>query len=232
MLDRCLLILCLFTLFSCSDGPIHKDIGSIDLQSAPTLPPQWAKEVVWYQIMVERFHNGDPSNDPSVEDIQGAYPGYVPTKWQTTPWTQDWYKEDAYFAELDGKLDFNGKPILDFDTKTALRRYGGDLQGVLGKLDYLKNLGVNALYFNPINDAPSSHKFDARHWRHVDVNFGPDPIGDRKLIDDEDPSNPSTWVMTSADKLFLEVIKQVKARNMKIILDYSWKHPGHTAGPP
>lgn len=210
-------------LFACSEAP-----APVVLKEVPKTPPQWSKQAIWYQIMVERFHNGDPSNDPTIADIQGSYPGFIPDTWTTTPWTQDWYKEDAYFADVNGKFDFSGNIIHSFDAKTALRRYGGDLQGVLDKLAYLQGLGINAIYFNPINDAPSLHKYDARHWRHVDVNFGPDPKGDRALIAKEDPSDPSTWVMTSADKLFLEVIKQAKARDIRIILDYSWNHTGHT----
>ena len=51
------------------------------------------------------------------------------------------------------------------------RRYGGDLRGVIDRLDSLVDLGVNAIYLNPINDSPSLHKYAARSWRHVDRNF-------------------------------------------------------------
>ena len=46
--------------------------------------------------------------------------------------------------------------------------------GLLDRLDYLQALGITALYLNPINDAPSLHKYDAAHYQHVDRNFGPD----------------------------------------------------------
>jgi glycosidase len=220
---RFVIFVCALLMLSCAKEPVP-----VTLKPAPKTPPEWSKEAVWYQIMVERFHNGDPSNDPTIADIQGTYPGFVPSTWHTTPWTQDWYQEDDYFADVNGKPDFNGNVIHSFDAKIALRRYGGDLQGVLDKLDYLQNLGINAIYFNPINDAPSLHKYDARHWRHVDVNFGPDPVGDREQIDSEDPADPSSWTLTSADALFLELIQQAKARNIRIILDYSWNHTGHT----
>jgi glycosidase len=216
-------LICAIFLFSCA-----KELAPVVLKPAPEYPPHWAQNAIWYQIMVERFHNGDSTNDPSIEDIQGTYPGFIPKNWTTTPWTQNWYKEDDYFKDVNGKTDFSGNVIHSFDAKTALRRYGGDLQGVLDKLDYLHNLGVNAIHFNPINDAPSLHKYDARHWRHVDANFGPDPLGDRELIANEDPTDPSTWVTTSADALFLELIQQAKAREIRIILDYSWNHTGHT----
>ncbi|WP_164078370.1 glycoside hydrolase family 13 protein [Alteromonas facilis] len=197
-------------------------------QSPNNTPPEWAKSAVWYQIFVERFNNGDKGNDPTIADLQGGYPGYIPDDWQVSDWTSDWYAPDPYFASVHGQLDSSGYPIEKFSTKTSLRRYGGDLQGVINKLDYLASLGVNALYFNPLNDSPSLHKFDARHWRHIDVNFGPDPEGDKALIAKEDPSDPNTWVMTSADKLFVELIQHAKQRGMRVILDYSWNHTGNT----
>ena len=191
-------------------------------------PPSWAKDAIWYQIFVERFHNGDHSNDPTKADITGGYPGFVPDDWQITPWTQDWYEADPYFENVKGRLASNGYPINNFDGMTSLRRYGGDLQGVIDKLDYLTSLGVNAIYFNPLNDSPSLHKFDARYWHHIDVNFGPDPEGDKRLIATENPADPSTWVMTSADKLFVDLLAQAKARDIRVIVDFSWNHTGNT----
>lgn len=180
-------------------------------------PPDWAQHAVWYQIFVERFNNGDPSNDPTPENIYTASDfNKVPENWAITPWTSSWYEEDDWAGGLKG----------DFYSKIQLRRYGGDLQGVIDKLDYLQNLGVNAIYFNPVNDAPSLHKYDARNYRHVDVNFGPDPEGDNKIIASEDPSDPSTWKWTSADKMFLELVKELHRRGIKVILDYSWNHTG------
>ena len=78
-----------------------------------------------------------------------------------------------------------------------LRRYGGDLQGVIDRLDYLQDLGVTALFLNPINDSPSLHKYDARNYRHIDRNFGPDPEGDAAIMEAEDPADPSTWTWTA-----------------------------------
>lgn len=191
-------------------------------------PPEWAKQVVWYQIFVERFRNGDPTNDPRPVDIEGSYPGIVPDSWQITPWTQDWYRPDPYFSELESQKDFLGNPISSFGQKAQLRRYGGDLQGVLDKIDYLDSLGVTAIYFNPLNDAPSLHKYDARHWRHIDRNFGPDPEKDAAVIAEETPDDPATWQYTEADKLFLRIIKAFHERGIRVILDYSWNHTGIT----
>jgi cyclomaltodextrinase len=198
-----------------------------ELEIENTLPPAWAEEVIWYQIFVERFHNGDTSNDPRPVDIAGAYANPLPANWKTTPWGQDWYADDYYFPALDSAKDWNGNPINNFDAKLQFRRYGGDLAGVLQKLDYLDSLGVTALYFNPINDAPSLHKYDARHWRHIDINFGPSPDADKEIIAQEDPADPSTWRFTSADSLFLKLINAVHQRGMRLIIDYSWNHTGN-----
>jgi glycosidase len=220
---RFAILACTALLLSCA-----KEVPKVELKPAPKNPPQWAKEAIWYQITVERFHNADLSNDPTISDIQGSSPGYIPDTWSTTKWIQDWYKKDIYFDDMHGKTDLTGSIIHSFDEKIALRRYGGDLQGVINKLDYLESLGINAIYFTPINDSPSFNKHDARHWRHVDVNFGPDPSGDKKVIASEDPADPSSWQMTSADLLFFELIKQTKARGIRVIIDYSWEYTGHT----
>ena len=175
--------------------------------------PAWSHEAIWYQIFVERFRNGDPSNDPTAEDTYGAWQN-PPSDWAPTPWTSDWYRKDPWAQDMD------------FYRSVQMRRYGGDMQGVLDQLPYLEELGVTALYFNPINDAPSLHKFDARNYRHVDRNFGPDPEGDVRIMAAEDPLDPDTWQWTAADLLFLDVVQEAHARGMRVILDYSWNHTG------
>ena len=181
-------------------------------------PPGWAREAIWYQIFVERFRNGDPSNDPKPAFMQGAYPGYVSANWKVTPWNQDWYEQEDWAKAEAGH----------FHKLAAARRFGGDLQGVLDKLDYLQGLGITAIYFNPLNDSPSLHKYDARNYRHIDRTFGPDPVGDSAIINAEDPVDPETWRWTAADRLFLKIIREVHRRNMRLIMDYSWNHTGIT----
>jgi glycosidase len=180
--------------------------------------PSWAKDVVWYQIFVERFRNGDPSNDPTLHDIEGSWPHLQPAGWQVTPWGHDWYRQEQW-AEATGE---------DFWFTVQLRRYGGDIQGVLDRLDYLEDLGVTALYLNPVNDAPSLHKYDARNYRHIDRNFGPDPRGDEAIMAVEDQLDPATWQWTAADSLFLALVDEVHRRGMRMIIDVSWNHTGLT----
>ena len=191
------------------------------LLSLPTMAqkgftPEWSKGIVWYQIFPERFNNGDTTNDPKVEDQQGAYPFDNTSPFKIHPWTSDWYELQPYEQQ-------NGKDIY---YNLQRRRYGGDLQGVIDKLDYIKSLGVDAIYMTPIFWSPSSHKYDALCYHHVDPTFGPDPNGDMALIEKENPLDVKTWVWTKADLLALRLIKEVHARNMRIIFDGVFNHMG------
>jgi glycosidase len=178
--------------------------------------PAWAKEVVWYQIFPERFRNGEKGNDPDLNSTKGSWPHDTASPWQVHPWTSDWYQLQEYEKK-------NGKDIW-FNIQR--RRYGGDLQGIIDKLDYLKNLGISAIYICPVFESPSSHKYDASTYHHIDPFLGPDPKGDKILIAGEDPGNPKLWVWTSADKLFLKLIKEVHQRHMHIIIDGVFNHMG------
>ena len=102
--------------------------------------PDWAKGRVFYQIYVDRFCNGNPDND--VCDNEYFYTGGHAHK------VPDWYK-------IPDVLD-----VHNF--------YGGDLQGVEQKLQYLKNLGVEAVYFNPLFVSPSNHKYDTQDYDYID----------------------------------------------------------------
>lgn len=158
--------------------------------------PEWARRVVWYQIFPERFRNGDRRNDP---------PG-------TVPWTQDWFKPAQgetgdYYAFI-----FN-------------RRYGGDVQGIISRLDYLQNLGVSAIYLNPVFESPSLHKYDTEDYRHIDDNFG--FAGDRATVKGE-TADPKTWRWTKTDRLFLKLVEECHKRGMHVILDGVFNHTGAT----
>jgi glycosidase len=178
--------------------------------------PEWAIDAIWYQIFPERFFNGDPANDPDLESLKGTWPYDEQTWWEITSWTSDWY-------EMQPWEKANG---FDYRYQFQWRRYGGDIQGIIDKLDYLEELGVNAIYLNPIFESPSSHKYGARFYHHIDNNFGPDPKGDEEIWSEENPSNPDSWQWTSADLLFLELIKKVHDRGMHIIIDGVFNHVG------
>ena len=181
--------------------------------SSPTVPA-WAADAVFYQIFPERFCNGDRSNDPTRESLEASE--LVPKSWKITPWTGDWYARADWEKEIGPNFFENGV----FD-----RRYGGDLQGVIDKLDYLADLGINVIYFNPVFYARSLHKYDGNSFHHVDPYFGPDPTGDLKLMSQE-TSDPKSWKWTAADKLFLEVVRKAHAKNIRVIIDGVFNHTG------
>lgn len=186
-------------------------------QNNEVFVPDWAREAIWYQIFPDRFANGDPSNDPRVENIRGADPQEAPKAWQVHPWTSDWYELQPYEQE-------NGEPELW--RHILRRRYGGDLQGILDRLDYIEDLGITAIYLNPVFEAPSLHKYDGASYHHIDPNFGPDPDGDRALMAREIPHDPSTWVWTQADELALTLIRELHARDIRVIFDGVFNHMG------
>ena len=106
--------------------------------------PDWAKGAVMYQIFVDRFCNGDKSND--VETREYVYIG------QPVMRVEDW---DRFPSSMD---------VGCF--------YGGDLQGVWDKLDYIRSLGVEVIYLNPLFVSPSNHKYDCQDYEHIDPHFG------------------------------------------------------------
>ncbi len=181
--------------------------------------PSWAKDAVWYQIFPERFRNGDPTNDPTRESLEAG--NGVSDKWRIKPWGSDWFSRDDWEQSFGSSFYTNA---------IFHRRYGGDLQGILDKLDYLKDLGITALYLNPIFYANSLHKYDGNAHHHIDPYFGPNPKADLAQIATENasaaPYDPKTWRWTSADSLFLKLIAEVKKRNMRIIIDGVWNHTG------
>ena len=116
---------------------------SADRGSTPGFAtPDWAKNVVWYQIFPERFRNGTTQNDPP----------------RTLPWRWDWYKFASWETPNDAKT---------FSRNWGGRRFGGDLQGLIEKLPYFHDLGVTALYFNPVFESSSNHGYDTVDYRHI-----------------------------------------------------------------
>lgn len=178
--------------------------------------PDWGKSAVWYQVFPERFRNGDPANDPTRETLEMHFPKVG--GWRVTPWTGDYYLRDAWEKAIGGSFYENG---------IFHRRYGGDLQGVIDKLDYLQELGVTALKLNPVFYGRSQHKYDGNSFHHIDPNFGPDPEGDFEIIrNGGETADPATWKWTAADKLFLELIKQAHERGIKVVIDGVFNHTG------
>ena len=185
--------------------------GPDDLPPVPDTPPAWAAEAVWYEIDVDRFRNGRLRREPTAEAVARAEgvsaSALEAAGWQRTPWTAD----PALRAGWERALG-------DADASVPLRRYGGDLQGVLDQLPALDSLGVTALVLRVADvEAP---------W-HVDPWFGWRPDIDVEMIALEEPGDPATWSTTQADRLFLDLVEAAHDRGLRVVLDVAW--PGSLA---
>ena len=170
--------------------------------------PDWAKGAVMYQIFTDRFYNGDKSND--VETNEYYYIGGDSRK------VTDWYK----YPDAMGVREF----------------YGGDLKGVMEKLDYLQELGVEVLYFNPLFVSPSNHKYDIQDYDYIDPHYGVIvEDGGEVLPEGETQNRKATKYqkrvtdlrnLEASNQLFIELVEELHRRGMKIILDGVFNHCG------
>ncbi len=133
------------------------------------MPAEWTQGMVIYQIFPDRFANGDPSTDGLMKGVYGHEPQF-----------RRWGERPEY-------------PPLGRDF------FGGDLRGVIQHLDYLADLGIDCIYFCPIFDAPTNHRYDAIDYFKIDPMLG-----------------------TEAD--FDELIREAHARGIKIVLDAVFNH--------
>ncbi len=170
--------------------------------------PDWAKGAVMYQIFVDRFCNGDESND--VEDWEYIYIGEPCQK--VTDWDQ---------------------PPQAMDIR---RFYGGDLQGVMDKLDYLEGLGVEVIYFNPLFVSPSNHKYDIQDYDYIDPHYGkiaedgglvlPEWAADNIGATRYQKRTGDKVNLEASNQLFIELVEAMHSRGMRVILDGVFNHCG------
>jgi len=138
--------------------------------------PEWVKKSVFYQIFPDRFCNGDEEND--VKTGEYKFNGYETIK------VNDW-----------------NQPALKYEDGHCLDFFGGDLDGIISKIDYLKRLGVNAIYLNPIFFAATVHKYDCLDYLMVDPHLG-------------------------GEDALARLSKALHENGMKLILDISINHTG------
>ncbi len=169
--------------------------------------PDWAKSSVMYQIYVDRFFNGDETNDVVTNEYK-----YLGKPVKHKEWDEPITSNDVW----------------DF--------YGGDLQGVIKKLDYLADLGVECIYFNPIFVAPSNHKYDIQDYDYVDPHIGVIKIDGGEPLKFERFRNcyATKYVERTTNKVNLEASNQLlvnlievaHSKNIKVILDGVFNHCG------
>jgi glycosidase len=133
--------------------------------------PSWASSAFIYQIFADRFKNGYPRNDPQTGDPRYDDPVLM-LPWGTLP---EGYCRNYADAATNCPWRFDDTPPDWSPTKEAPRGrdyFGGDLKGVEMKLPYLRDLGVTAIYFNPIFDAQSNHRYDTEDYYQIDPYLG------------------------------------------------------------
>ena len=190
-------------------GAVDSRTGWYDFVVTPGFKtPEWAKGAVIYQIYTDRFFNGDKTNDVLTREYNyiGDYSQRV----------SDWNKYPATMG------------VREF--------YGGDLQGVWDKLDYLQNLGVEVIYFNPLFVSPSNHKYDIQDYDYIDPHFAKIVKDEGEVLKDGDYLNKdaSKYICRVTDKenleasneFFKDFVNEVHRRGMKVILDGVFNHCG------
>ncbi len=153
-----------------TDDPVDQSYALMFYDPA-FVAPDWARSSFTYQIFPDRFRNGRANNDAKTNAVRYDDP-IIALPWGTPP-------EGFCRNYADGATNcpwrFDTTPPADSPTKEQPRGrdyYGGDLKGVDQNLDYLKGLGVNTIYFNPIFDAGSNHGYDTQDYFQVDPYFG------------------------------------------------------------
>ncbi len=170
--------------------------------------PQWAKGAVMYQIYVDRFYNGDPSNDVLTDEYR-----YINAPVHKV---EDWSR---YPVAMD---------VREF--------YGGDLQGVMDKLDYLQDLGVEVIYFNPLFVSPSNHKYDIQDYDYIDPHIGKIIVDEGELLapDQLENKDATRYIsrvtnkvnLEASNQLFIQLVEEAHKRGIRVILDGVFNHCG------
>jgi alpha-glucosidase len=135
--------------------------------------PAWLEDRVFYQIFPDRFENGDPSNDVQTGEYSYGKKPVVKKAWDELPTRAG----------------------------NVYEHFGGDLQGITKRLDYLEELGVNGIYLNPIFTSPSNHRYDIQNFLEIDPHLG-------------------------GESALKELLEAAHARGFKIILDGVFNHTG------
>lgn len=197
------------TLYYNRIGAVEKRDPKHDFAFVPGFSvPEWALGTVYYQIFTDRFCNGSTEND--VQDNEYFYAG------RHVHFVKDWNKSPESYD------------VANF--------YGGDLQGVWKKLDYLQELGVETIYFNPLFVSPSNHKYDTQDYDHIDPHFAviEEDIEHRMKGWEQNNGYATKYIrrvtsktnLEKSNQLFADLVAEIHRRGMHVVIDGVFNHCG------
>ncbi|WP_090819771.1 alpha-glycosidase [Paenibacillus sp. yr247] len=164
---------------------------------------QSGKEQLW--LTEQGFHKKEPSDSAGMFE----YPFLNPADILTPP---AWVK-DAVFYQIFPERFANGDPSIDpanvepwGGKPTTTNFFGGDLLGVIQHLDHLTQLGITAIYFTPLFEATTNHKYDTRDYLKVDSQFG-------------------------TNEILKQLVDECHKRGIRVLLDAVFNHCGETFPP-
>uniref|UniRef100_A0A832I3R9 Glycosyl hydrolase family 13 catalytic domain-containing protein n=1 Tax=Eiseniibacteriota bacterium TaxID=2212470 RepID=A0A832I3R9_UNCEI len=162
--------------------------------------PDWVKDAIIYQIFPDRFRNGSTAND---QDFSEWY--YRGKTTRPAPGAKLNLDHQEYYHLVKDWTDYRVLTQCPWtpDGRDWMAFFGGDIEGVRQSLDYLKDLGVTAIYFNPLFEGKSTHKYDGADFRKIDPHFG-------------------------TNEEFRAFVKEAKAKGIRIILDIVYNHAGNS----
>ncbi len=206
---------------------------------------------IWYQIYIDSFRNGNRENDPIFNEFGPEY--FLPARGNTKNgiakealvplWA---HRKDTYnlgtFAINSWINDYNivnlwERRLEEFypETKSQTKRFGGDIEGVIEKLEYLEELGIEALIITPPFYSYSASKFDTIDFRHISPDYGSFIDNNQSeyinlLINGDGKNNygesldKDTWIETESDKIFRNFINKVKEKDFILISDINFDY--------
>lgn len=175
---------------------ISRNLEDIPLFSIP----DWVSKSIIYQIFPDRFCNGDKDNDPDFNEWYYADCKNPPLEGESLSPEKEYYHLVNDWDDIGGlkKSPYQKEEVPDFYSF-----YGGDIAGVRQKMSYLLDLGINVIYFNPLWQAKSNHKYDSADYHSIDPHFA-----------------------TSQE--MMDFVQVAHENGIRIILDVAFNHTGET----
>ncbi|MBM7623613.1 alpha amylase N-terminal ig-like domain-containing protein [Sporohalobacter salinus] len=180
--------------------PFQYDLSQVDIYKTP----DWVKDAIFYQIFPDRFYNGCKENDPEkieiYKDEDTLHDAVIPDWEKGLPPNPPVLTEETEF--YDNKNEIHPKA-------GYYVFYGGDLQGIKQKIPYLKRLGINAIYLNPIFKGTANHRYNTAGYELVD---------DTLAIKGD---------LEASEEYVIELIKHLHRYGIKVIFDAVFNHTGY-----